>query len=206
MWERNTRPRSNYSRRKTKPDIRKGNMGMNIPYRIIRSDRKTIAIQIMPDGNVVVRCPRRMRSDDIKRFVESKTRWIEKHLAACNPIEPSKLAEQEIKQLREKTRQLITRRVEYFAPIIGVTYGQIAIRTQRTRWGSCSSKGNLNFNCLLGLVPSEVLDYVVVHELCHRKELNHSDRFWNEVSRILPDYKTRKQWLKDNGPSLIARI
>ena len=106
---------------------------MNIPYRIIRSDRKTIAIQIMPDGNVVVRCPRRMRSDDIKRFVESKTRWIEKHLAACNPIEPSKLAEQEIKQLREKTRQLVTRRVEYFAPIIGVTYGQIAIRTQRTR-------------------------------------------------------------------------
>jgi predicted metal-dependent hydrolase len=206
MWERNIRPRSNYSRRKTKPDIRKGNMDMNIPYRIIRSDRKTIAIQIMPDGNVVVRCPRRMRSDDIKRFVESKTRWIEKHLAACNPIEPSKLAEQEIKQLREKTRQLITRRVEYFAPIIGVTYGQIAIRTQRTRWGSCSSKGNLNFNCLLGLVPSAVLDYVVVHELCHRKELNHSDRFWNEVSRILPDYKTRKQWLKDNGPSLIARI
>jgi predicted metal-dependent hydrolase len=206
MWERNIRPRSNYSRRKTKPDIPKGNMGMNISYRIIRSDRKTIAIQIMPDGNVVVRCPRRMRSDDIKRFVESKTRWIEKHLAACNPIEPSKLAEQEIKQLREKTRQLITRRVEYFAPIIGVTYGQIAIRTQRTRWGSCSSKGNLNFNCLLGIVPSEVLDYVVVHELCHRKELNHSDRFWNEVSRILPDYKTRKQWLKDNGPSLIARI
>lgn len=181
-------------------------MGMNIPYRIIRSDRKTIAIQIMPDGNVVVRCPRRMRSDDIKKFVECKARWIEKHLAARNPIEHSKLAEQEIKQLREKTRQLVTRRVEYFAPIIGVTYGQIAIRTQRTRWGSCSSKGNLNFNCLLGLVPSEVLDYVVVHELCHRKELNHSDRFWNEVSRILPDYKARKQWLKDNGLSLIARI
>ena len=179
---------------------------MNIPYRIIRSDRKTIAIQIMPEGNVVVRCPGRMRSDDIKRFVESKTRWIEKHLAACNPIEPSKLAEQEIKQLREMTRQLITRRVEYFAPFIGVTYGQIAIRTQRTRWGCCSSKGKLNFNCLLGLVPSVVLDYVVVHELCHRKELNHSDRFWNEVSRILPDYKVRKQWLKDNGPSLIARI
>lgn len=179
---------------------------MNIPYTIIRSDRKTIAIQIMPEGNVVVRCPKRMRSDDIKKFVECKSRWIEKHLAARNPIEHSKLAEQEIKQLREKTRQLVTRRVEYFAPIIGVTYGQIAIRTQRTRWGSCSSKGNLNFNFLLGIVPSEVLDYVVVHELCHRKELNHSDRFWNEVSRILPDYKARKQWLKDNGPSLIARI
>jgi len=179
---------------------------MTLSYQIIRSARKTIGIQIMHDGSVVVRCPKRMRQDDVKRFVESKSDWIEKHLAARNPIEPNKLAEQEIKQLREKTRQLVTRRVEYFAPMIGVTYGQITIRMQRTRWGSCSSKGNLNFNCLLGLVPSEVLDYVVVHELCHRKELNHSVRFWNEVSRILPDYKTRKQWLKDNGSSLIVRI
>ena len=179
---------------------------MNVPYQIIKSDRKTIAIQIKPDGQVVVRCPKRMRIEEARRFAESKADWIEKHLAKRPPRDVAKYTSKEIKQLREKTRQLVTRRVEYFAPIIGVTYGQIAIRTQRTRWGSCSSKGNLNFNCLLGLVPSEVLDYVVVHELCHRKELNHSDRFWNEVSRILPDYKTRKQWLKDNGPSLIARI
>ena len=181
-------------------------MPNTIIYKTIKSDRKTIAIQIMPEGNVVVRCPRRMRSDDIKRFVESKSGWIEKHLAACNPIEPSKLSEKEISKLREEARHLVTQRVKYYAPIIGVPYGQIAIRTQRTRWGSCSSKGNLNFNCLLALVPPDVLDYIVVHELCHRKELNHSERFWTEVGKVLPDYKIRKKWLKDNGANLIARL
>ena len=179
---------------------------MSIPYKIICSNRKTIAIQIMPDGSVVVRCPKRMRMDEVRKFVDSKSSWIEKHLANRVPHNEDKLTDSELKQLRERTRILVTERVRYFAPLVGVTYNQIAIRSQRTRWGSCSSKGNLNFNCLLGLVPSEVLDYVVVHELCHRKELNHSDRFWNEVSRILPDYKARKQWLKDNGSSLIARI
>ena len=179
---------------------------MAIPYKVIRSNRKTIAIQIMPDGSVVVRSPKRMRLDEVRKFVNSKSTWIEKHLTNRVPRNEEKLTDSELKELRERTRILVTERVRYFAPLVGVTYNQIAIRAQRTRWGSCSSKGNLNFNCLLGLVPSDVLDYVVVHELCHRKELNHSDRFWNEVSRILPDYKTRKQWLKDNGPSLIARI
>ena len=179
---------------------------MSIPYKVIRSNRKTIAIQIMPDGSVVVRSPKRMRVDEVRKFVNSKSTWIEKHLTNRVPRNEEKLTDSELKELRERTRILVTERVRYFAPLVDVTYNQIAIRAQRTRWGSCSSKGNLNFNCLLGLVPSEVLDYVVVHELCHRKELNHSDRFWNEVSRILPDYKARKQWLKDNGPSLIARI
>ena len=179
---------------------------MTFSYQIIRSDRKTMAIQIMPDGSVVVRCPKRIRVDEVRKFVNSKSTWIEKHLARRVPRNEEKLTDSELKELRDRPRILVTERVRYFAPLVGVTYNQIAIRAQRTRWGSCSSKGNLNFNCLLGLVPSAVLDYVVVHELCHRKELNHSDRFWNEVSRILPDYKVRKQWLKDNGPSLIARI
>ena len=179
---------------------------MKVSYTIIRSNRKTIAIQIKPDGSVVVRCPKRMRLEEVRRFVESKSDWIEKHLAARTPIEAEKLTEQEIKQLREKARQLVTERVQYYAPILDVTYGQIAIRTQRTRWGSCSSKGNLNFNCLLALVLADVLDYVVVHELCHLKELNHSVRFWTEVSNILPDYKQQKKWLQDHGNSLIARL
>ena len=179
---------------------------MTVSYQIIRSDRKMIAIQILPDGKVLVRAPKRMRMDDIRRFVDSKAEWIEKHLSNRTSQKQQKFTEEEMKALREKARILLTERVQHFAPLIGVTYNQISIRAQHTRWGSCSSKGNLNFNCLLALVPIEVLDYVVVHELCHRKELNHSDRFWNEVSRILPDYKTRKQWLKDNGPGLIARI
>ena len=153
---------------------------MNVPYEIIKSDRKTIAIQIKPDGQVVVRCPKRMRIEEAKQFVESKSDWIEKHLANRPVQQVEKYAPKEIEQLREQARIIVTARVRYYAPIIGVTYGQIAIRTQHTRWGSCSSKGNLNFNCLLALVPPEVLDYVVVHELCHRKEMNHSVQFWKE--------------------------
>ena len=179
---------------------------MNVPYQIIKSDRKTIAIQIKPDGQVVVRCPKRMRIEEARRFAESKADWIAKYLAKRPLQDVAKYTPKEIEQLREQARILVTERVRYFAPIIGVSYGQIAIRTQHTRWGSCSSKGNLNFNCLLALVPSEVLDYVVVHELCHRKELNHSARFWNQVERILPDYKARKKWLKDKGGALIAKL
>lgn len=181
-------------------------MGMTLSYQIIRSDRKTIGIQIMPDGSVVVRCPKRMRRDDIKRFVESKSNWIEKHLAGRDLAAPEKLTEQEVKLLREKTRKLVTERAKHYAAIIGVQYNQITIRTQRTRWGSCSSKGNLNFNCLLGLTPPEVLDYVVVHELCHLIEMNHSKQFWDAVERTLPDYKVHRKWLKDNGNKLIAKI
>ena len=181
-------------------------MGLTVQYSIIRSDRKTIAIQIQPDGNVVVRAPKRMRMEEIKRFVESKAEWIEKHLLNRTTFNQEKLTDQEMKMLREKARAVVTEKVQYYAPLIGVTYNQIAIRAQHTRWGSCSSKGNLNFNCLLALVPPEALDYVVVHELCHLKELNHSDRFWDEVGKILPDYKTRKKWLKDNGSNLIARL
>ena len=177
-----------------------------LTYKLIRSDRKTIAIQIEPDGTVNVRCPKRMEMTEVRQFVESKSAWIGKHLAKCSSQRQEKYTERELKALREQARDLVTQRVQHYAPLVGVSYNQIAIRTQHTRWGSCSSKGNLNFNCLLALVPREVLDYVVVHELCHRKEMNHSDRFWNEVARIIPDYKSRKQWLKDHGASLIARI
>ena len=179
---------------------------MNVPYQIIKSDRKTIAIQIKPDGQVVVRCPKRMRIEEARRFAESKADWIEKHLAKRPPQNVAKYTPKEIEQLREQARKLVTERVRYYAPIIGVTYGQIAIRTQHTRWGSCSSKGNLNFNCLLTLVPLEVLDYVVVHELCHRIELNHSETFWREVEKVLPNYKAQRSWLKENGIRLISKL
>lgn len=89
--------------------------------------------------------------------------------------------------------------MEYFAPLVGVTYNRIFIKEQKTRWGSCSSLGNLNFNWKLILLDEELLDYVVVHELAHRKQMNHSPAFWAEVERILPDWRERRRWLREKG-------
>ena len=175
---------------------------------LIRSNRRTIVIEIR-DGRVIVRAPQRMSKAEIERFVASKADWINKHLEAAKkrqsvPVQSFTAAESQ--QLADAALQDIPQRVRKYAAIIGVTVGRITIRNQKTRWGSCSSKGNLNFNCLLMLCPEEVRDYVVVHELCHRKELNHSSRFWYEVARVMPDYAQHRKWLKENGGSLIARL
>lgn len=184
-------------------------MGLEIRTgcQVIRSDRKTIAIQIHPDGTVIVRCPKQLSERSIRSFVESKRGWIEARLAkqAAHPVLPA-FTEAEIRTLAANARKVIPEHVAFLAPRVGVTYGRITIRSQHSRWGSCSGKGNLNFNCLLMLMPEEVLDYVVVHELCHRKEMNHSPRFWAEVERILPNFKESKKWLKENGPALIRRL
>lgn len=111
----------------------------------------------------------------------------------------------EIRRLAEKALIYIPERVRYYAPLVGVTYGRITIRNQRTRWGSCSSKGNLNFNCLLMLAPTKVIDSVVVHELCHLKEMNHSKRFYDEVLRVFPEYYMCHKWLKENGARIMAK-
>lgn len=89
---------------------------------------------------------------------------------------------------------------------MGISFGRITIRSQHTRWGSCSADGNLSFNCLLMFAPESVQDYVVVHELCHRKHMNHSPAFWAEVEKVLPDYRLQKAWLKEQGTSLLARL
>ena len=176
-----------------------------IEYQLIRSDRKTIALQIRPDGELIVRAPRRISAAAIERFVADKRGWIEKHLPKKQERLP-KFTQEEIRALARKALEVIPERVAYFAPLVGVTYGGITIRNQHTRWGSCSSKGNLNFNCLLMLTPDHVIDYVVVHELCHRLEMNHSARFWAEMERILPDYQKSLKWLKENGTALIGRL
>ncbi len=179
---------------------------------LIRSRRKSLAIEITPELQVVVRAPARMPVREINAFVQEKDDWIRAHLQRMEEKkrlreqhrEPA-FSEEELQELATQAMTLIPQKVRYYAQIIGVTYGRITIRNQRTRWGSCSGKGNLNFNCLLLLMPEEVLDYVVVHELCHRKEMNHSARFWEEVEKILPDYRQRRKWLKDNGGRIMDR-
>ena len=180
---------------------------MKIPYTLIRSNRSTIAIHITPAGEVEVRCPRRCSKREAEAFVASKEDWICRHLQtiAQRPRLPQ-LSEMELRALAEQAAISLPERVRQFADRIGVSYGRITIRCQKTRWGSCSAQGNLNFNCLLMLTPEEIRDYVVIHELCHRKHLNHSPEFWAEVQRYCPDYRVCKKWLKENGASLIVRI
>lgn len=180
---------------------------------VIRSNRKTVAIQVNPDLSVTVRAPKRASQKVIRQFLIEKEAWILKSIEKFKEMKQSYEAmdiepftNDEINELADRAIKHIPERVEYFSKIIGVDYGRITIRNQKTRWGSCSSKGNLNFNCLLMLTPEEVIDYVVVHELCHRREMNHSKAFWNEVEKVLPDYKNCKKWLKEEGDSIIRRL
>lgn len=178
---------------------------------VIRSNRKTVAIQVNSDRSVTVRAPRSASEKDIEEILKKKKAWISKHIEKIKETkerfeaEPTeKLTREKVIALADEALKVIPERVEYFAKVIGVTYGKITVRNQKTRWGSCSSKGNLNFNCLLMLAPPEVLDYVVVHELCHRKQMNHSKAFWLEVEKVLPDYKEARKWLKEEGSQMIT--
>lgn len=182
----------------------------NAEVSVIKSKRKTISIRVKPN-EVIVRAPLRMKEKEIEKFVETKRHWIEKHLKSV--AEKQKLlqntepySEEEIKCFVAKAKEIIPQRVEFYADKIGVTYNRISIRCQRTRWGSCSSKGNLNFNCLLVLLPEEIIDSVVVHELCHRKQMNHSAKFYAEIETVFPDYSRCHEWLKQNGNKYMSRI
>ncbi len=180
---------------------------MNIE--LIRSKRRSISIEITPDLKVIVRAPLRMSEKDINSFIGEKADWLDKHYRKMQERQASKadvkgLTEQDIRLLTTKAKRILPPKVKKYAERVGVDYGRITIRMQKSRWGSCSSKGNLNFNCLLMNALEEIVDYVVVHELCHRKEMNHSKQFWAEVEKVLPDYKERRKWLKDNGGKLMG--
>lgn len=180
-------------------------------FTLIRSNRKTISLEITATGQVLVRAPRRMPEVEIQRFIDSKSSWLAKHLQQKDKDMESLqdegfLSEQEIKRLVDLAKQVIPETVAYYARLMSVTYGRISIRKQKTRWGSCSPEGNLNFNCLLMMAPPEVLDYVVVHELSHRLEMNHSSKFWVQVEKVLPDYRQPRKWLKEQGERLMLRM
>ena len=179
-----------------------------IRYQVLRSRRKTLSIQIQPGGELLVRAPLRLPKREIEKVLEERKDWILRNLAKMQKLEQERekrepLTEAQIAELKKQAKIVIPQRVAYYAPIIGVTYGRITIRHQKTRWGSCSAEGNLNFNCLLMLMPPEVLDSVVVHELCHRKYMNHSARFYAEVRKAYPEYDKWNRWLKKNGPQYL---
>lgn len=177
------------------------------PYKILYSSRKTLAIQITREGQVLVRSPRTCPLREIDRFLFQKEAWILRHLQIFQEqnlqmIQKPSLSDTERKRYIELARDIFTQKTSYYARILHVTYGRISIREQKTRWGSCSSTGNLNYNWRLIFAPEDVLNYVVVHELAHRIEMNHSEAFYRIVESVLPDYRKSRRWLRENGQKL----
>ena len=167
-------------------------------YELIRAKRRSMSLKVDLDGTITVRAPYRTPVQTADWFVEGHRDWIEVRLKAGERImaERPSYTDQERAEGRKRAAEAIRARCSHYAPLMGVSYGTITIREQKTRWGSCSSKGNLNFNWTLILTPEPLQDYVVVHELAHRLEMNHSDRFWKIVESQIPDYKERRNLLK----------
>lgn len=187
--------------------------GLTLPCEVIFSDRKSISIQIKEDASVQVRAPYRAPKKTLENFIEEKSSWIyENHLKVKERIKetiPSTLTplqEQQVEILKKRfqnaARLHFPKRCAELQKLTGGYYTKITIRNQKTRWGSCSQTGTLSFNYRLMMAPPAVIDYVIVHELCHLTHMNHSKDFWNKVALVMPDYATHKRWLKDHGSEL----
>lgn len=166
-------------------------------YQVVYSGRKTLSLCVK-DCKVIVKAPYGTKKARIESLVLSHTDWILKHVEKQKRKSEmfDSLTEDEIKKLKKAAKQILPQKVAYYSDIMGLKYGRITITSARKRFGSCSSKGNLAFSYLLMLYPDEAIDYVVVHELAHLIELNHSKNFYKIVEDILPDYKERAKILK----------
>lgn len=213
--------------------------------KLIRSKRKTLSLIVGANGTLTVRAPLRMKIEDIRRFIESKSGWIERKQAEArkNALIPHRYVEGETllylgreiplrlvpdqqpalildgsfklaKSARPQAvsvfeawykkhaRTYLAERLEFFSRNYGFEMKRVRISSAHKRWGSCSAQGTLSFTWRLVKAPPEVIDYVVVHELCHLRELNHSRKFWALVESILPEYKISRMWLKQYGEKL----
>lgn len=182
--------------------------GRKIPCRQIRSARKTLSVEVRRglhrDPEIMIRAPQRMKQEAIRQFISIKERWITEK---CRAILVDKSEQKHVdipdymtdEWLRTEGVTRFRSKIENWSVRMGVEYGRVTIRDQKTRWGSCSGKGNLNFSWRLLMMPEEILDYVIVHELAHRREMNHSPCFWQIVGSYISDYEERKRWLKENG-------
>ncbi len=167
-------------------------------YTLIRSRRRTLALEMKPDGSLTVRAPLLTPEKTIEAFVAAHADWIARHRAALPPPAPEPTPE-ETAALRRKAAEILPGRVAFFAAKMGLTPASVRITSARRRFGSCSSRGGLCFSCYLMRYPPEAVDYVVVHELAHLRHPDHSPAFHALVEKFLPDAKERRRMLKGPG-------
>lgn len=174
-----------------------------IHIQVIRSARRSLGLEVRDAHTVLARIPARVPDRELKAFVENHRDWILEKTAVMEEREehrkttPAPLPEDLSKTDRMKIQLKIGKRVRHYCEVMGVKVGLVTVKNQKTRWGSCSAKGNVNFNYQLAFLPEELLDYVVIHELAHRRHMDHSKAFWAEVEKYCPDYRERRARLKE---------
>ena len=167
-------------------------------YELIRSRRKTLALEITRDCRVLIRAPLRASRDQIERFAAAHEDWVARHLAAQReraalaPPEPTK---EELRAMAREAKEMLLPRIRYWVGVTGLVPTGVTITSARTRYGSCSGKNRLSFSCFLTRCPPEAVDLVVVHELCHIREKNHGPGFYALLAQYLPDHRERKKLL-----------
>ena len=187
----------------TEWSIKKADGRGEIRISVIRSARKSLGLEVRDANTVLARIPTRVSDRELKAFVENHRSWIlEKTEVMAEREEKRKSTPAPPPELLSKTDRMkiqlkIGKRVRHYCEAMGVTVGYVTVKNQKTRWGSCSAKGNVNFKYQLAFLPDELLDYVVIHELAHRRHMNHSRAFWAEVEKYCPDYLERREQLKE---------
>lgn len=175
---------------------------INLSYILKTNCRaKNIRLSLYNDGRLVVVKPKRFSEKNIEKLILEKSSWILERIKKLGKIKPQlSLVENRNIYLKykEPARRLVEDKIRYFNKIYNFKFNRISIKNQKTCWGSCSRQGNLNFNYKILFLPEKLRDYIIVHELCHLKELNHSSKFWNLLFQIIPDYLEVRRELKKN--------
>lgn len=167
-------------------------------YKVIRSKRKTVALQVNSDGEVIVRIPNRFPEEKLKKLVAEHSEWIKKKTAEAVQRKRSKpvLTENDIARLKKEAEKMLPDLTRRYAEYMGVKYGSVRITSAQKRFGSCSGKNNICYSYILMQYPIEAIEYVVVHELAHTVHHDHSKAFYSLIEKYLPDYKKREKLLK----------
>ena len=168
-------------------------------YRLVRSKRKTLGIEVNRELEVIVRVPLFVSKRRIEKFVCEHEKWVEKaklKVAEAVKNRPPEPTAPEIQALKQKAREIIPDRVLYYSNLTGLTPTAVKITSAKKRYGSCSGKNSLCFSYLLMRCPQNAIDYVVLHEIAHIKHKNHGRQFYSFIEKYMPDYKEREKLLK----------